>query len=118
MTALRDKEAAGTAARRLQALAEDLARQPAEDVSAAMVVNAFRGAARALESAGDPPSRRQVLALVQVLTAGFEKLLAEPLAAAAGVQANDAPDSQAVPRARSGGSTERLRITLWTGTDR
>ena len=116
---LEDGRAAALAARRLQALADDLVRLPARGGSVETIVAAFRAAARALESAGDPPSQRQVLALVQVLAAGFEKLAAEP--SQHGCQANDVERANGesspltVPRGAPAG---RLRITLWSGSGR
>jgi hypothetical protein len=48
--------------------------RPGGDQTIAVLIDAFEAAAMALESARTPPDRRQVLALVSVLTAGFEKL--------------------------------------------
>lgn len=109
------------AARRLQALAEDLARQPPTDEGAAIVINAFRAAARALESACDPPPRAQVLALVQVLTAGFEKLSAGAPAGSSGDEVrrpSQREDPLRLTPTAAGRPNERLRITLWSGTGR
>ncbi|MET0179552.1 MAG: hypothetical protein ABW194_03595 [Novosphingobium sp.] len=87
MTGLRDSEAAGAVAKRLRALADDMRRQPCSGDCGETVVDAFLAAAHALESATDPPPRHQLLALVEVLTAGFAMLTAEQLQAP--VAAND-----------------------------
>jgi glutathione S-transferase len=84
---LRDSEAAEAVARRLRALAADMREQPCGGGCGVTVVDAFLAAAHALESATVPPPRHQVLALVQVLTAGFAMMTAETLEAPA--PAND-----------------------------
>lgn len=85
----KDDGTARTVAARLRALAEALDDEPLPDPRAAMMMNAFYAAARALESAGDPPPRHQLLALVQVLTAGFDRLLAAGTPDYAALAAND-----------------------------
>lgn len=59
---------------RLRGLADTMVARPGDDPTTAVLIDAFEAAAMALESARTPPDRRQVLALVSVLTAGFEKL--------------------------------------------
>ena len=59
---------------RLRGLADTMVARPGGDQTIAVLIDAFEAAAMALESARTPPDRRQVLALVSVLTAGFEKL--------------------------------------------
>jgi uracil phosphoribosyltransferase len=63
-------------ANRLRELAEFLASQSVQDAACQKMMHAFLAVSIALETTENPPSRQQVLALVQVLTAGFEKLAA------------------------------------------
>jgi hypothetical protein len=88
-TTTRDGGAALNVARRLRALAQELDGKRKTDPQTATLMNAFLGAARALETTRDPPPRDQLLALVQVLTAGLERLLTKRPSRAPKAGAND-----------------------------
>lgn len=67
-------QSARLVATRLRALACDMARQPFPNENNTTLVQGFIGAARALESASDPPELSEVLALLRILTAGHTRL--------------------------------------------
>lgn len=72
---LTDGEAAKKVASKLRGVASEMESHSLQNPRAAVVINAFKGVARALETAEVPPQRHESLALVQLMIAGLETMV-------------------------------------------